>query len=271
MWFNVQAPDPTAAPTLAPTVQPGVSPTSTPDGGDPAALILNKYTCPDGFDLFGENVDPYLDCDLGTDDIVFSLANDDSQLSASTGTGGKPSTISFSELTPGDYLLSEEMPDNVRFAFVEKCTSDKRTFESYPFGPFAVIEPDGRIAVGLVAGETLECDWFNVLEEEPGTLILTKYWCEGAVVNDASCNVYTGEISFRLVPTGDGEEVSFQTGGPQGQAIVETEGTFELIEEGFEWCFAESDAADVEGNIVIESGQESIVDIYNCGPQPLNG
>ncbi|CAN5794724.1 hypothetical protein BH23CHL4_BH23CHL4_26710 [soil metagenome] len=118
----------------------------------------------------------------------------------------------------------------------------------------------------LVAGETLECDWYNV-PEPPGTVTITKYWCAGEVVIPSTCEIYTEGIAFTLLPLGEGEDISLLT-GEDGAVTAEVEGIYEIIEEGFEWCFAKSDAVDAEGNFTIEPGDQVTVDIYNCGPIP---
>ncbi|MGD9713145.1 MAG: collagen binding domain-containing protein, partial [Thermomicrobiales bacterium] len=144
-WFNLQ-------------VDPG-----------PASLTINKYTCQSAHDPVEPNQTLANECAEPTEDITFTLENDATSMSASTGTGGAPATISFSELEPGTYLLTEDIPDSVQLAYIGTCSSDVRTF-SYPFSPFAIIEPEGRISIDLLPGEDLECDWYNCLAETPGTI-----------------------------------------------------------------------------------------------------
>jgi hypothetical protein len=234
----------------------------------PASLTINKFTCQSAHDPIDPNQTLANECAEPTEDITFTLSNDaGSSASASTGEGGAPATILFSELEPGTYLLTEEMPDNVRLAYIGECRSDVRTF-NYPFYPFAVIEPEGRINVELLPGEDLECDWYNVVEETSGTLTIVKYWCEGNVINAQSCELYAGGIEFTLIPQDGGEEISVLTGN-EGTVTTEAEGTYEIVEEGFEWCAAQSDAADASGNIVVAEGLDVEVEIFNCGPQPI--
>ncbi|CAN5669054.1 hypothetical protein BH23CHL4_BH23CHL4_27010 [soil metagenome] len=235
----------------------------------PASLTINKYTCQTAHDPIEPNQTLANECAEPTEDITFTLAGGAGAASASTGEGGAPATIRFSELEPGTYLLTEEIPDNVRMAYISECRSDVRAF-SYPFYPFAVIEADGRINVELLPGEDLECDWYNVLEETPGTITIIKYWCQGNVVNAQSCEIYTGGIAFTLIPQDGGEEIALLTGN-DGAATTEAEGIYEIVEDDFEWCSAQSNAADANGNIVVESGQQVEVEIFNCGPQPILG
>jgi hypothetical protein len=128
----------------------------------PASVTLNVYTCPEGYDPLARDAEPLTDCNLPTEDITFTLPDG---ASASTGTGGAPSTIIFSNLQAESYLVTAVLPEGVESAFVWQCSSDQRSFV-YPFSPFAVIPADGRLPVELVAGEDLECDWFNVVARQ---------------------------------------------------------------------------------------------------------
>lgn len=243
---------------------------NTPLTGDPgpASLTIEKYTCPAEFDVLAEMANPQTECTEGTDDINFTLEGDAGKLSASTGAGGAPAMVQFTDLESGVYLLTEETPEPIEMAFVLNCTSDARTF-NYPFAPFAVIEQNGRIVVELQPGEDLSCDWYNVLQEQPGTVVITKYWCDGEAGNLSNCQIYTGGIDFSLIPVNGGDQIDVTT-GEEGTATVEAQGAFELVEQGFTWCSAESEAVDSNGNLMIESGAEAAVAIYNCGPMPLS-
>jgi hypothetical protein len=233
----------------------------------PASLTINKYTCPAGFDVLAEGADP-AECSLGTDDVNFLLDGDAGQLSASTGTGGAPATVKFSDLEAGVYLLTEETPEPIDMAFILSCTSDVRTF-NYPFAPFAVIEQGGRIVVQLQPGEDMSCSWYNVLEEQPGTVTITKYWCDGQAGSLTNCAPFAGVINFVLTPTDGGDPITLQTSGSEGAGIVEATGTFEVEEQNFTWCAAESDFVDANGNLLVEPGADVTVEVYNCGPRPL--
>lgn len=233
----------------------------------PASLTINKYTCQSAHDPIEPNQTLLNECGEPTEDITFTLENDATTLSASTGTGGAPATIAFSDLDPGTYLLTEEIPDSVQMAYIRECRSDARSF-NYPFAPFAMIEPDGRIWIDLLPGEDLECDWYNVLADSPGTVTITKYWCQGNVVNEASCEIYDGGVAFTLVPAAGGQPISAVT-GDDGTVTVEASGVYEVVEEDFEWCSAQSDAANAEGLIEIGPGEQVTIEVFNCGPIPL--
>ena len=240
-----------------------------PVTGDPgpASLVINKYTCPSGFDMLAPNADPMATCTVGTEDINFVLEGNSTELSASTGTAGAPATVQFSDLEASVYLLTEETPEPIERAFVLSCDSDARTFD-YPFAPFATIEPGGRLMLELVPGEDLTCEWFNVQAPDLGTLTLTKYWCDGEAGNLTNCEIYTGGVEFLLLPVDGGDPLDLLTNA-EGTATIQADGVFELQEQGFTWCGAESQFVDSNGNVTIEPGIEATVDVYNCGPRPL--
>lgn len=233
----------------------------------PSSLTIDKYTCPAGFDVLAEGANPQAECTLGTDDIIFDLRGENAQLSASTGTGGAPATVKFSDLEPGTYLLTEQTPEPIDMAFILSCSSDVRTF-NYPFAPFAVIEAGGRLVVDLRPGEDMTCSWYNVLADQPGTVTITKYWCDGEAGSLTNCQPYGGGIAFLLIPVDGGDAISLQT-GDDGTGTVEATGAFEVEEQGFTWCAAQSDFVDGNGNLLVEAGTDVTVEIYNCGPRPL--
>jgi hypothetical protein len=241
---------------------------STSDPDAPASLIITRYTCEPGYDVHDPEADSAEDCEELTDDIAFALAPEgaDEAETRVTGSDGK-GRVEFVGLEAGAYLLAETLPEETWLAFISTCQSDQRQFQAEsPFLPFAYAAPDGRIGVVLVAGETLECDWYNV-PDKPGTLTLTDYSCPGDVVILSTCEPSTDGRVYTLMPLDDGEDVTLEI-GEDGTAMVEVEGAYEIVEEGFEWCFMESDVVDAEGNVTIGPGEQASVTIYNCGPQP---
>ena len=134
----------------------------------PASLSVNVHTCDELHDPIDPNQTLVNECNLGTEDIPFSLepiAPQGGSMMASTGTGGNPATISFSELAAGDYRLIQQTPESIALAYIAHCTSNVRTFD-YPLSPFAIIESHGRLNIQLLPGEQLTCDWYNVLAND---------------------------------------------------------------------------------------------------------
>jgi hypothetical protein len=239
-----------------------------PDPDAPATLIITNYTCEPGYDVHGPNSDAIEDCEERTGDIEFALAaeGEDQAESRVTGADGE-GRVEFADLEAGAYLLAETLPEETWLAFISTCQSDQRQFQAEnPFLPFAYAGPDGQIGVVLVAGETLKCDWFNV-PDKPGTLTLTDYSCPGDMVILSTCEPTSEGRAYTLTPLDDAEVITLDT-GEDGTAVVEVEGTYEIVEEGFEWCFAESEALDAGGKVTIGPGEQVSVDIYTCGAQP---
>lgn len=239
----------------------------------PASLTINKFTCQSAHDPVEPLQTLINECAEPNQDVEFTLESLDlpdgqgSGAGASTGTGPGPSSVEFTDLEAGRYLLTEQIPDSVRLAYVSECRSDQRSFAS-PLYPFAFVEPDGRFVVELLPGENVECDWYNILAESPGSITITKYWCQGNVVNEASCELYDGGAAFTLIPAEGGQPISVET-GEDGSVTVEAAGVFDVVEDDFEWCSAQSDAANADGLIEVAPGANATIEIYNCGPMPL--
>ncbi len=134
---------------------------------DGASLTINVFTCPAGFDEFEMAAELEIACVLPTDDLLFSLASEMSQVAASTGQGGAPATIVFSGLPAGSYLLTEAIPANLASSFVWDCASSLRSWEDPLFLPYGRPDNSGRIGVSLEPGEEVRCSWYNVLATAP--------------------------------------------------------------------------------------------------------
>lgn len=150
-----------------------------------ASLTLDIYTCAvteDPMDLF--SIDPN-DCHLGTDDIPFTLAPisvQGGEMMASTGSGGRPATISFTQLVPGTYRLIQHASATVARSYIARCTSNVREFD-YPFAPFATIGPEGRLDVELLPDEQLVCDWIDIRANDSGRIWLSPEYL-GSIIGD---------------------------------------------------------------------------------------
>lgn len=195
----------------------------------PASLTLNIYTCDQLHDPVDPNQTFANECALGTEDLPFTLeplAPQGGRMMASTGTGGSPSTISFSQLPSGLYRLSQEAPATITLSYIATCTSNIREFE-YPFTPFAIIEPDGRLNIDLLPGEQLTCDWFNILapaEEIVSSLNVTVYSCSGDVIGPEACDP-APNVELRLFsPSAE----IILTSDANGVATFDGEGDFQI-------------------------------------------
>ncbi len=131
----------------------------------PASLSITIRTCPAGYDPSGKGAGYVRDCKEPAGDTIVQLSLEGtSGPSASTGTSGdspQQSTVTFSNLAAGIYRIAATTPADIGEAFIGSCTSDRRSFEDYPFVPFANVV-EGSATLKLVAGETLACDWYQV-------------------------------------------------------------------------------------------------------------
>jgi hypothetical protein len=150
------------------------APPSTPEQQS-AALAITVRTCPAGYDPTATTADFKRDCHEPAGDTNFILDQAGATgggPSASTGTSGdapQESTVRFSGMAAGRYTVTAEAPPEIAGAFVGACTSDKRSFEGYPFVPFALVGADGKVTLDLQSGESLACDWYQVAAPKPGT------------------------------------------------------------------------------------------------------
>lgn len=234
-----------------------------------ASLTIAVYTC----DAHNDPIDPNQtlanECNLGTEDIAFSLEQVPSQASgasASTGAGGAPSTISFSQLVPGDYRLIQDTPATIGLSYVSQCTSNLRMFD-YPFSPFAIIEPGGRLNIQLQPGEQLACDWYNVqtAPQESAALTITAYSCDGDIIDAALCDLAAG-VEFAI--TGADGSVAQITTDASGIATFEGTGDFQI--EAIT-AFPDRDVCAFEpsgasGTLTLDPAAPTAINIFYCYP-----
>jgi hypothetical protein len=131
----------------------------------PASLAITVRSCPASYDPTRKDADFSRDCTEPAGDTNFQLSQDGAGgASASTGTSGnapQESTVRFSNLTAGSHTIVAKAPADIGGAFVGSCRSDARSFDAYPFVPFAKID-GGSVTLNLVAGESLSCDWYQI-------------------------------------------------------------------------------------------------------------
>jgi hypothetical protein len=231
----------------------------------PATLIITKHTCPEGYDLYAEDADVVDDCEQLTEGIDFSLIGLDEEgaepQEEKTDAGGE---ATWSDLAAGAYFIQETLPEQTHTAFIWTCRSDEREFQTdYPFTPFSYAGPEGQIGITLIAGETLECDWFDV-PKAPGLIIATKYQCPGTTVILSQCEPFGGGVTIVLSPVdAEGEPLKLTT-GEDGSATVEASGVYSVSEAPESACLIDSEAFDIEGNLIVEEGQQVEVKVFNC-------
>jgi hypothetical protein len=254
-WYNIPRPRPVV------TVDPNA----------PATLTIIKYTCPEEYDPLVQGADPADDCDDLTDGIEFSVGGSNNQsISRQTGDDGD-GTVTFDGLKPGSYLLTETFPENTENAFIWNCESNYRVFD-YPFAPFARIDHTGTIKISLVAGEELECTWFNVPtqpDDEPvdGEVEVTfnVFQCPSGTLNPSACDPVGEGIGVSLSPVdGDEDPFDFET-DDQGVANGAVDAAEYDLDADEPICIADSPAITDEGTLDLSDGEAAEVDVYLCG------
>lgn len=238
----------------------------------PASLTINVYTCDQLHDPIDPNQTLANECALGTEDIPFTLepiAPQSGSMMASTGSGGSPATISFSQLASGRYRLSQETPVTVAHSYVATCTSNVRQFE-YPFTPFAFIEPGGRLNIELLPDEQLVCDWYNILapeQESAASLTVTVYSCSGDVIGPELCEL-APDVDLRLF--GPSAEIVL-TSDTNGVATFDGEGTFQIepVTELSDRVFCSFQITESSGSVeslTLDPTNPIAIDAYYCYP-----
>ncbi len=239
-----------------------------PEGEQPAAIDVVKYTCAPGFQgrVWLDFAEACLDDANRTNNVGFRLSGAVSarRVTGDTGIGG---ATRFDGLPSGDYRLREESPLG--------------TVAVYAFCGVDPTSPDGRgvgdaVNLRLASGQTVTCHWFNVPEDlagDTGAITVYKYACP-VTVPPAGFDWYG-----RCDPQGQGVEFSLSvwdgsqflpvvTGATDGDGILRftrlQPGTYDLQEVDATWCHAESDSVDAQGQVVVAAGERASVWIFNC-------
>ncbi len=246
---------------------------TTSQGGNanaPVTLTIVKRTCAEGFDLFAEDADVEQDCTELTADIDFALTDlstpDAESVDKTTGDDGK---ATWTNLEPGPYLIVESLPEDTYSAFIWTCESDKREFQlEYPFTPFSFAGPNGEIGITLIAGEKLECAWYDV-PSAPAEVTILKFECPGSPVIVAQCSPAGAGVAFNLTPAGGalGAIVQLTTDDSGSASGSGAAGAYTLAEQGGTPCLIDSESESVndQGQVVLAVGTPAEVRVYNCG------
>jgi hypothetical protein len=242
---------------------------NVPDDG--GSIVIHKYTCAPGYDLEAYGADPKADCWEKTDGIEFSLYGDGfSDEHAKTG-DFIPGAVAWDGLEAGDYTVGEEVPSSTIATFVicqwEEELGPFKYEALYPYsnGDYAV---GNRIDLELYVGTDIVCHWYNIpVDHDGGDLVVIKYWCDGAIYDEAHCELYGGGADFSVeASNGAGDPIYFTTGWDGTAQLFLNAGAYTLTETDRQWCKAKSDQVDADGNLVVYDGQTSYVTVFNCGP-----
>jgi hypothetical protein len=230
---------------------------------EPGSVRIVKHTCAPGYDVNAPTANPWLDCPEITNGVTFTLQGFEYWAQSTTGdvTDGQ---VYFGGLIPGMYGAFETLPADTWYAFAYECVGDV----DGGLAPTLLVELENgnTLYIDVQPGVNYTCHFMNVPNLHGGTVMLTKYWCDGAVYNIWSCDLYEHGASFNFYGGAGPIQV---TTGADGQAVLFLDpGSYELDEVTYTWCFAEASNVDWQGNIVVADGETTYVNIFNCGERP---
>jgi hypothetical protein len=243
-----------------------------PPAPEPATVEVVKYTCAPGFqgtiyEDFAQNCTANANL---TNDVTFRLTGPVTQRAA-TGAGGQTGTVTISDLPAGEYFLEEELlkRDHTVYAF---CGVP-------PKAPTLKIVGTG-VSLALTAGQRIVCEFFNippVVSDNTGSIIVQKLQCPILTPPTgydfyANCAPQTTPVEFSIARY-NGETQDYTpvtTGTTNVDGLLEFSrlqpGTYQLTEVGAQWCYAESDSVNTNGDVVVRPNMGAKVFIFNCSP-----
>ena len=235
----------------------------------PVTIKVVKYTCAAGFEgvYFSDFINTCGQASSLTNNVVFRVSGA-AVAKRTTGSTGQKGQASFTQLPAGSFTLREEVPSGASSVYAF-CGYD-------PAAPDYKIVGD-TVQLTLGAGDVFTCTWFNVpddLSDSTGAIVVHKLTCDiqGKVPAnfdwETNCGSATNGVKFALsVKQGTTFKPS-KTGVTNEDGILRFSqlkpGTYQLKEVGADWCHAESDNVDAQGNLLARAGQRTNVWIYNC-------
>jgi hypothetical protein len=238
---------------------------NVPTGDDYGSITIYKHTCEAGYDVNAPGANPWLDCPDLTNGVLFTLYHGaDVPLQTMTG-DSIDGAVYWGGLVPGDYQVVETPPADTAYSFVFGCYSAIAEAAMAPTD-LAAMEFENTLLVDLSAGQDLVCHWYNVPNLHGGTVVITKYWCDGDVYSIYACDLYEQGAAFEL-SNGWGGSYQVVTGWDGTVSIDLEAGSYDLDEVGGTWCSAEASNIDEQGRIVVEDGETTYVTVFNCGPR----
>ncbi|MER3486432.1 MAG: hypothetical protein C4345_11130, partial [Chloroflexota bacterium] len=243
-----------------------------PQKPKPVTIKVTKYTCEPGFAgvYYSDFVDNCAYDEALTNGVTFRLAGAATQKRV-TGDGGQKGKTTFSNLPAGFYTLEEEPPAGVGTVY-GFCGWDPNNPE------FKTVDED--ISFNLGQGDVFSCTFFNIPEEvtdTTGVIVIHKYVCDLPPLKRPAnfdwfneCAIQTTGVKFALSLRTGGLYKPVSTGMTNPDGILRfgmlKPGTYQIKEVGGDWCHAESDSVDAQGNVIVKAGQRANVWIFNCVP-----
>lgn len=274
VWFNVSntwtpaSPTATSTPKPKPTTAPSSTATATSVSTKKPTLIIHLHVCDTGYDQFAQNADPKKDCTGAlTDQASFKLGPLTGTGNGTTTKVDSSGTVTFANVTAGSYRLTDLSFPTGGNGFIKACTSTGRDLKTYPFDPFAWVDPTGNVALSLINGETLECDWYDVPAATAGApgLTIQVYDCGSAQPSTANCTKIDFVAYLVLVSQDDpGNPQLLVTNGSGFAHVDGLDGVYTLTESGVAPCSIQSTDLDANGNLNLSPDKATTANVFNC-------
>ncbi len=237
---------------------------------DDQDITIYKYTCPEGYNLYGPGADPKADCVDLTNGVNFHLLPEGGiELQSQTGDSIN-GAVYFGDVETGAFKIWEDVPAGTFDTYVTCQWYDNNgpyVYQQFVPAKYNGSEIGNQIDVELAQGDELICQWYNAPTKhwDGGDLTIYKYWCEGYVVSAENCELGAGVKFVVTATSGEGDPIFTQTGNDGYVGLTGLgAGTYDVSEVDYTWCKAVSSKVDEHGNVVIEEGQETILTVYNC-------
>lgn len=265
--------DKAPVPTPEPTTEPLDDKAPPPVNGPGAGIEITKAECAPDYEVLMQSLDEHIaNCQGDGAGFVFHLVKDGQDIAQDTvkhnnSAQGFASWIGFA---PGPGQIAEEIP----VGYLEPLVYCQLTLaDGAPQGYESMADTlDGSLDFLLLDGERLHCYWFNLPttddDNQPGTLIIYKYLCDGDVYSAEACQPTNAEFMLASA-TGEGDPVLFVVGADGVWSMDLPDGGFwELTELNADYCWIQSADFTGGGTLPTTSGHETVVEVFNCTTTP---
>ncbi len=124
---------------------------------------------------------------------------------------------------------------------------------------------NGSVALSLINGETLECDWYDVPSLTGGNgITIQVYECGTNQPSVANCDKVTAPVLLVLAPVTQGSPQIVQTNDSGFAHVDGLDGNFTLSETGQQPCGVESDDLGADGTLSLSPDRATSVSVFNC-------
>lgn len=246
----------------------------------PVSIAVVKYTCEPAFagTIYADFVDNCTADAQRTNNVGFRITGPVSAR-GTTGSAGAAGEVAFPQLPAGSYALTEDIYDanSTVYSF---CGLD-------PNAP-AIKSVGATTGFLLEAGNAITCSYFNVpddLTDTTGAILVHKLVCPvdappAGYDFEALCSPQSSPARFSLAQYSaeTRDYVPLTTDSTNADGLLRVSrvqpGRYQLTEIGDEWCYAESNSVDQNGDLIVEAAKRTEVFIFNCSPveeQPNTG